>query len=205
MKRILLCGLAALTLVVGLCDDASAARRVSYKGDNVWLITYSVGVPFEDTKDYVAQTSWLGFSIEGRQFVNGTTTVGISAGWQTLDERAYRTSQLGSATTVTGTQYRYQNVFPALATAHLYFGSPETAKLYVGGGVGAYWIERRTEVGLYAFTEKNWHFGVAPEVGLVMPSGSTSWVVFARYHYAFEAGDQAAQQWLTIQVGLQYN
>jgi opacity protein-like surface antigen len=163
-----------------------------------------VGVPFSETKDYVAKTSWLGFSIEGRQFVTGSITLGISAGWQTFYEKAYRSSEQGSRT-VTGTQYRYENIFPALATGHLYFGSPDAAKYYVGAGIGTYWIEQRTEVGLYAATNDEWHFGFAPEIGVVLPSGSTSWVLLARYNYALEAGDQPEQQWLTIQVGLQYN
>ena len=181
MKRILLCGLLAVTLLFAFTHEAAAQRRVSYVGDNLWMVTYSVGLPLEDTKEYINKTSWLGFSIEGRQFVTTSMTLGISAGWQTFSQKAFQSSELGESTTVTGTQYRYQNIFPALATAHLYFGAPDDGKMYFGAGAGTYWIERKTEVGLYAFTEKNWHWGLAPEFGFVLPSGSTSWVSFARY------------------------
>ena len=196
--------LLAVLLVATMSGRAQAARQVAYVGNDIWLAGYSVGIPLQDTKDYIGQTSWLGFTIEGRHFTRPNLTLGLLTGWTTFNTKDYRSDTTGN-TTVTGVQARFLNIFPLLGTAHLYFGDRDGAKFYAGGGVGTYWMERKTELGLYAFTEKNWHFGVAPELGLMIPRGRTSWTLSARYNYAFSAGNVGDQSWLSVSIGFQYN
>ncbi len=205
MKRMtLIISLLGFLLLPGLAGSAQAARHVAYVGDNLWLGSYNVSIPLSDTKDYIGQTSWLGFTVEARHFLKPNATVGLLTGWTTIYNKSYRVSQTGS-TTVSGVQARYLNIFPLLANGYFYFGDRDTPSFYLGGGVGTYWIERRTEVGLYAFTENDWHFGVAPEIGIAFPHGRTSIVLSARYNHAFAAGSVNQQSWLSLGLGFQLN
>ena len=65
MKRVILCCLLAVTLLFAGTQDAAAQSGVSYKGDNLWMVTYAVGFPLSETKDYIDNISWLGFYHRG--------------------------------------------------------------------------------------------------------------------------------------------
>ena len=39
-----------------------------------------------------------------------------------------------------------------------------------------------------ALEENNWHFGMAPEIGLMFPGYSSIFFINLRYTYAFKAG-----------------
>ena len=201
---IILVALLTFLLLPMMNGQAQAQRHVSYVGDNLWVASYSVAAPLSNTKDYIGQTSWLGFTVEGRHFTKPNLTVGILSGWTTLYNKAYRVQQTGN-TTVSGVQTRYLNIFPLLGTGHIYFGDRDSPKFYLGGGVGTYWIEKKTELGLYALTENNWHFGLAPEIGVSIPRGRTAIVISARYNYAFSAGNVDEQSWLSLGIGFQIN
>ncbi len=205
MKRtILVTALVGLLLLPVLNGPAHAQRHVSYVGDNLWLGSYSVGFPMGDTKDYIGQTSWLGFAIEGRHFTTPNLTLGFLSGWTTFNDKSYRLTEEGTMT-LSGVQARYLNIFPLLANVFYYLGDRDSANFYFGLGAGTYWIEQRTEVGLWAATENNWHLGLAPEIGVAFPRGRTSIVVSARYNYAFSAGNVGKESWLSLGIGFQLN
>jgi len=53
-----------------------------------------------------------------------------------------------------------------------------------------YYIKQRLEIGLVAFESDNWHFGVAPEVGVIINfSREFTMIVNTKYNYAFSAGE----------------
>ena len=43
-------------------------------------------------------------------------------------------------------------------------------------------------MGIYEVDENNWHFGFAPEVGLLIPVGEIAIMANAKYNYALSAG-----------------
>ena len=56
--------------------------------------------------------------------------------------------------------------------------------------MGPHLVKQRVDVGLFTISENTWHFGVAPEVGLVTPLGPmASWFANVKYNYAASAGD----------------
>jgi hypothetical protein len=72
----------------------------------------------------------------------------------------------------------------------------------VGTGVGTYYIENRAELGLTSVTVNKWHFGIAPEVGVLVPSSRVGdGLLSVKYNYAFEAGGVERAYW-TFGVGL---
>jgi outer membrane protein W len=165
-------------------------------------ITYNVAVPTDKLNDYIDQVSWRGFGVEGRWFQSNNLSFGLSFGWNVFDQRTDTPIQISGADivdgenagnikgTISGTQLRYVNSFPILATGHFYIGKKrETIRIYFGAGVGTYHIKQRLEIGLVAFEENNWHFGLAPEVGALLRLSRDVTMIFdVKYNYAFSSG-----------------
>ena len=190
MKKII----AAICLVLGVTASASAQ-------DWFWGATWGMSLGSGETHDYISETSFRNFGIEGRKFVAPKTSVGLSLNWTVLDEKTNETVQIPGGA-VTGTQFRYINAFPLLVTAHKYFGDDESWMLFVGAGVGAYAVERRTEIGLFAVDIDSWHFGVAPEAGILIPLGWRAKGFFnARYNLTSEA-EGYDYQWWDFRIGI---
>jgi hypothetical protein len=202
IRQILSTLILALLLLTALADGSRAqVRRYSDKwGAVTWSPSWSVS----DTHDYIGKWSWRAFSVEGRQQVQPRTTVGVTTGWTTFNEKSFRVATEGTLT-VTGTQNRYVNVFPLLVGAHLYSSPRGQRRYYVGLNVGTYYIERRTEVGIFALEDQAWHFGLAPEVGAILPWGSNGGLVFVRYNHAFATGSTSKETWISAGIGFRYH
>ncbi|MHA2101732.1 MAG: hypothetical protein ACW99A_24050 [Candidatus Kariarchaeaceae archaeon] len=157
-------------------------------------ITYNVAVPTDKLNDYIDQVSWRGFGVEGRWFQSNNLSFGISFGWNVFDQRTNKVILVadgGIGGAVSGTQIRNVNSFPILATAHYYIGKKRDAiRYYFGAGVGTYYIKQRLEIGLVAFEADNWHFGLAPEAGILLKLSREATMIFdIKYNYALSAGE----------------
>ena len=156
-------------------------------------ITYDISFPTGNLSDFIDKTSFKGFGIEGRWFQSKNLSFGISFAWTVFDERVSDPIQIvqdGVNGTVGGTQIRIVNSLPMLATAHYYTGKRrDQFRFYFGTGAGMYYILQRLEIGLVAFESNNWHFGVAPEVGVLLNfSRELTMILNTKYNYAFSAG-----------------
>lgn len=187
-----------LILAVGMifCLAAPAAAQ-----DWFWGATWGLSMAGGETKEYISEESWRNFGLEGRKFVSPKTSVGLSFNWTVLDEKTTETVKFAGGA-ITGTQFRYINAFPLLLTGHKYFGDDEGTMIFVGAGIGAYAVERRTEVGLFAVTSDTWHFGLAPEAGIIIPLGwRAKGLLNGRYHYTSET-DGYDYQWWEVRIGI---
>ena len=176
--------------------------------DNVIGVSWNVALPTQNTRDWIPGTSFRGVAVEGR-WMQRNHSFGVYAGWQVLNDKVTETASLAvpggsGGADVTGTQFRYQNIFPLLLTAHYYLGDDARKnRFYAGLGAGMYSIENRVDLGVFALEDNNWHFGLSPELGLWMPMGwNTKLYLAARYHHAFSSGDVDAQSWVQFSVGL---
>ncbi len=187
-----------LTILVALLISAAGYSQGLYS------INYTTSYGVGKTGDYIKSPSFRGMTFEGRGFISDHVSIGGLFTWSTFYEK------LGGATfnyenaTFTGTQYRYINAFPLLVQAHYYLGVDKyETRLYLGGGLGPYIINQRTNVGVWSVEEKNWHFGFSPEVGVLLPiSMDTRINVSFRYHYVFKAKDTIDHSWFGLSVGL---
>lgn len=149
------------------------------------MVAYNTSVGLGDTHDFAPNFSFLGFSFDWRARVSDNFWPGISLGWQVLYGKDVKTLSYGN-TTFTGTIATSLNVFPMLATGNYYFlTDPKRVRPYAGLGVGAYAAERRLDVGVWTISDTSWHFGFAPEIGAVLPTGSMRLVVSSKFNYAF--------------------
>jgi len=164
-------------------------------------ISYSMALPVGETADFISKYQWRGFGLEGKYFVDDNITLGWQTGWNTMYE-----SKSGSFTegtrTRTGKQYNYLNIFPALFTANYFLFEDGDTQPYFGVGAGTYWIEQRSQMGLFADTNSQWHFGFAPEIGVLIPMNlQSNFYINARYNYALKTGDSMTYSYLTFNVG----
>jgi hypothetical protein len=188
LRRALGIALAAAALAALPAERAQAQ-------ENFFGFSWVPGMTTGDTNSYIGQFSWRGASIDFRRFPSSNYSFGFTGTWQVFHENSFET-EVGSiqdqpiSGAVSGQQYRYINAFPFLLTAHYYLGSRLNPRIFVGGGAGAYWVERRTEMGLYAFTNSTWHFGASPEIGAMIPVGTGAYLYLkANYHWTTKSSD----------------
>ena len=166
-------------------------------------ITYQGGLAAGDTKEFTDEFSWRGLGLEARTMVKPNVSVGGFVGWNVFKGEEDGTISLGGAD-VSGFQSRFVNAVPLLVTAHVYSNSSrrDGMRPYIGGGIGTYWIENRLELGRTGLEVDNWHFGLTPEVGFILPAQNQVEGYFSvKYNYAFEAGGLTHSYW-TFGIGI---
>jgi hypothetical protein len=174
-------------------------------GQSIVRLTYTTAAPSGTTKDYISEFSWLGITVDPGKFVRDNVSIGLSFGWTVMDEKTEEPVQLGDAVGAQGTQFRYLNVFPVMGQLQLHRMNPRGGSLYLGINAGTYFIERRTDFSVVSAVTDNWHFGLAPQAGVVFPLGygRGHGVVDVRYNHAFEAGGDQ-YDWWTFSIGVAY-
>jgi len=204
--RLLRRALASVALLVGISGEAQAQ-------DWWWGITYNMSatssLPGSSDSDvsFVDDFSFRGIGLEARYVPNrgGNLSYGFSGSWNVLNEKTDEVVDLPGAA-ISGTQLRYFNAVPLLVNAHYYFGSRGGIRPYAGINAGTYWIERRVDIGISSVKDDNWHFGWAPELGVIVPLGRPEVALIAntRYNWAFSAGGSGDQKYWGFNIGLVY-
>ena len=190
-----------IIIVLAVLSTRSKAQHDGYSS-----ITYAVSFPLGDTKDFADGVSWRGLGFDYAKFLGAgeSTSVGFTAAWVVFNEKKPSETTIKDNLAVNGTQFRYLNSFPLLVVGRKYFGS-EAVKNFVGLGVGTIHNQQRLEVGTFAFEDNQWHFALAPEVGVKFRiSYDIYWDLFARYNYSFKAGTIDAQSYITLQTGISW-
>jgi outer membrane protein W len=198
------------SLIIGLFMSVQIFAQDDHFG-----MSWDVTVPLGETSDYVGETSWLGFTMQWRKFMTPNVSVGVSFGWNVLYQRSFETQSFeftpdGSDRKIngdlSGEQFRYLNSFPMTVKAHYYLGDPYESKIrpFAGVGVGVTPIQRKTEIGLVAITDTNWHFTVAPEVGILVPLNQVNLFFAANYNYAFKVKNTIDYSFITFNIGLMF-
>jgi outer membrane protein W len=200
--RILFGGLSLLLLVFAPTSQAQ------FWGDSYSAITYNMALPLSDTKDFTNAYSWRGMGMEFRKFSKPNLSYGLSLGWNVLHEEVNGTGQilqgnsnLGGA--ATGNQDRTINAFPLMIGFQFYGGEEGGTRPYFGISGPGFYFEQRLDVGVFSFQDNGWNWGVAPEIGFLMPVGSSdsNLLLNVRYNYAFEGYDRGPYSYVGINVG----
>lgn len=175
------------------------------QGGGIWNFNWNMGFPMGTTKDFIGNPSFRGFSLEGRGFVTDRITVGGIGAWSVFYENFEWILNENNTTKTYGYNRKYLNVMPLMVTAHYYFSQGQIQP-YIGTGIGPYYIESRDFMGIYYVQGKEWHFGIAPEVGIIMPFGSSNAGVNINFKYnlAAKTKNQPSYTWLGINIGLSY-
>lgn len=175
-------------------------------------VTYQISMPAGDTKDFIDETSYRGFGLDYRKIIYPNTSVGFSTGWNVFHERINETVQLKTENpgAITGLQDRTINAFPIMLSAHQYFGRKKSIRPYIGLNAGGFIMMQRFDIGIFSFEEDQWQWGIAPEIGVVVPlKGASNLIVNVKYNYAFTGdspigGDINHEYW-TIGIGFAWS
>ena len=162
-----------------------------------------MGIPSGDFGDWVSETSWYGFEVGSRVFSNENFSYGFASGWNTFGEKVSGTTEVESGA-ITGTSIREIKSFPLLVNAHYYLGREGKTRPYVGLNTGVYFISQGTSLGIYYSGDTNAHFGLTPEIGVLMPVKDAGLMFNAKYVYAFEGGANMAFSWFALNVGFTF-
>jgi hypothetical protein len=186
----------ALLLTLAVAVEAS---------DVVGIFAYEIAIPTGETRTFIDKTSWRGFNLEFRSLMENSLSWGLSFNWNILYETTDQLIELEDGH-LSGHQDRRVYSVPISAGLHYYFEDPrysEQISPYVGINGGAYRIEQVLNVGVYSIIDDNWHFGFAPEAGVVFPVSYTAQIIGrAKYHYAFKSGDSINYSYWSFSVGL---
>lgn len=176
-------------------------------GQGMFGVSYDIGLPIGGTSDFIGQPSFRGFGIEARGFITDNLSYGGSFNWAVFYEEVGPDTwtREGENITVYGKQYRYINSFPLMATMHYYFGEWDATRIYAGTGIGAQKVDMRQDVGLFSVDSDKWRFGIAPEVGVLIPVNFNSSInISAKYQYAVKAGDADAVSYISFKIGFAF-
>jgi outer membrane protein W len=167
-------------------------------------VNYAISVPLGDTRDFISNTSFRGFSFEFGRFFTKEISLGFLFAWSVYHESFPRDTYELENLTLTGNLYRYINAFPLMAVGRYYFIPEARVRPYLGLASGTYVINRVNDLGVHRFEHKNWHFGMAPEAGLIIGIGTEAHMnMSARYNHAFESGGDT-HSWLSVQAGISF-
>jgi len=174
---------AALLVALGLVGAVPASAQV------LGGLTYFGSNPTGDlSNNFISNNSFIGFSVEGRRFVNPNVTIGLSLGYTAFYETTTDALTFPSAT-VSGDTYRSLNVFPLMVTGHLYSKAGGNIQTYIGLGLGVYYMKQLMDVGPATIETTNWIMGFAPELGFILNKGArTEVAIFGKYNYPANAG-----------------
>ena len=158
-------------------------------------LSYNVGMPVGEMRDFVDETSYVGFGVEGRQFKNQNLAYGLSFGWNKFQQESI--NQTGNVNEI---EDHLVDSFPLLLNLDYYLFD-EVAKFRPYGGLnaGIYFINARKISSTSAFKDKGFHFGFAPEIGFLTElSYDLKLMVFMRYNYAFKSAEYSEYTYISI-------
>ena len=103
-----------------------------------WAFQYGMSAPVSDLKTITPGTHFRNVAVDGRYVLNPNTTVGFTLGWSVMNTITgpAEVTNFGNVD-VGGTQFRYINSFPVMASIHRYLGAPRGTRPYIGLSAGS--------------------------------------------------------------------
>ena len=194
-----------LIIIIVLVLMSSVKSNAQY--NNEVFLSYNLGLPLGDSKDYVSTLSYIGTEINLKRFVKPNVSLSISFSWNVFYNERSDMISLPNAD-VSGKQNRYINTVPMLAGAQYYFGrNTNGIRPYVGANIGALYLGRRLQIGVYDITENTWHFMLQPEAGLIFNLNDYSDAVIGlSYNYGTSStssitGKSVSESWIGLKFG----
>jgi hypothetical protein len=168
---------------------------------------YGPSIPVGKSSEYIDKLSWRGFNMEAGAFVTRNISVGAAFSWygsyKSYPYQTYENIQ-GTAITITGHQWRYENVYPLVAVFKYYIPlKNKKLRPFIGAGLGPYFINRSLDFGIYSRGKNDTQFGFYPELGLsYWMKGGYAFSLDAKYNYSIKTNDLPSHSNIAINLGL---
>lgn len=174
--------------------------------EDYWSVQYGMSFGTGDLNDYISEPSFRGALIEYRKAIKGNLLVGLDIGWNVFYEKKDFDTYTSGTVTVSGVQYRSQNLIPIMISADYFFKTNTTFKPYVGFGIGTIYTERNTDMGQFRLQQNQWHFALKPELGMLYEVAyKTNIKLAAKYYNGFEADSlEGNQNYFSVSAGVTF-
>ena len=197
---------------LGVCLLALAAPAPAHAQRMVAGMSYDWSTPMGDSKKYVDNDSWLGFTLDVRRYADreARTSMGATFGYYEFYHMDPFASTINfGAAALTGQQYRHAFALPMMLNFTGYFGDQYKARPFIGLNAGATYVKQTVDVGIYTLTSDAFVVSAMPEIGVVFPIRGRSLANFhVRYHVPFgsdnlfsEGSSGLSFQYLSVGIG----
>jgi hypothetical protein len=128
-------------------------------------------------------------------------SVGVSIGWNVFQDLKTGTFEQENVA-YTGSQGRSMEIVPLCGTIHYYLASRSNALPYAGVSLGGYHVTRATDYFWFTTTAEDWHFGVAPELGVHHFFSNISLALSAKFNYLVETDETPEEMYFGFNIGI---
>ncbi|HYW97063.1 MAG TPA: outer membrane beta-barrel protein [Bacteroidales bacterium] len=180
------------------------------KSQSYTSVNYNMSFPVSLAGDYIKDPGFQGLNIEFGYYLTDHFSLGIRAGWHSFYEERSAQEYTRENVTLYGKQFRYIDSYPVMISTRYTFGMVDDTEAalvtpYAGLGLGGYSFIRRTDMGIYSFSDdKTWHFGLQPEAGVLISLFRKAAInIGLRYNQMFKNSDNGSNGYLGVQAGLQ--
>ena len=189
-------------LTIAAAIGLIGSNWVSAQG-GYFIARYQVGFPAGETKQYIDQNSWAGFTMGYRYMPNSKFAVGGDVAWQTFNKKNNYDTYVQGTASISGVQFRYQNMFEFSAQGEMVLNDGGDFRPYIGLGVGGLYVRRETTFGLFEIDQDPTQFMVKPGIGFsyYMNEG-TALIVGTEYVAGFKNNDLDGQSFVALNIGL---
>jgi len=184
----------------------SMLMTFSVFSQSYFLATYNMAAPLGNTKDFIDKFSPRGFTLEGGGWIANEISLGLDFSWQGFyKEEPFQTYHFDDGD-ISAKVWKYSNVYNVMGVAKYYFGSGSDIEYYAGAGIGTNIIRQNTDFGIWTIEEKNWHFAMAPQVGIIYWFNPETGVIMnLKYMWAAKAGNIPSQSYFGINLGFMWH
>ena len=186
---------------------STTTQSVAQIGENYLTLHYSTGVGLGSTNEYISKMSFRGASFEYKRFVSSDdVALGFDFNWNVLYEKKGHDTYTSGTVSLSGSQFRSLNVLPFMATVDYFLADQDhMVRPFVGLGLGPVHTIENVDMGLYRYTNKEWHMGFKPQVGVwYYLNETTKLSLSSEFLYAFKTADTAKRELLTFNIGFAF-
>jgi len=170
-------------------------------------------MPVGPTTEFTGSFSGRGFALDLRYWGFGRLGVGGDFVWDTMSDKSMTERTIGNAT-VSGVAAK--ELDSNLMHGKVYVSNVDWRKArmqgreskvprvlvpYAAFGFGGARIVRRVDIGVSRYIDESWHWAMAPEIGIELPTDWVSWMVAIRYNYIAGSGDGPEQMFMNFGIG----
>ncbi|MCU0415555.1 MAG: outer membrane beta-barrel protein [Cytophagaceae bacterium] len=177
---------------------------------SAFLVKYDVNIPLAN-RNFLDNTSFVGFEIEGKWKVASNITCGIGVNWSTYYQYQPRaTYPVRDGLDITTDLYKYIYTLPITFNTQYHFTPGEQVIPYVGMGIGTCYANHKVLFNGYETSDHNWGIALRPEIGAAIFLGRESTTALhaaIRYSYLSNGNEELNYnnfQSLGFQLGLNF-
>jgi hypothetical protein len=176
-------------------------------------VMWDLSLPVGSTTDFTSSFSGRGFALDFRYWGFGKLGVGADFVWDTMSDKGMNTRTIGNAT-VSGVTVKeldsnllHAKVFVSNVdwreARKVGKGSkvPRSFVPYAAFGFGGARIVRRVDIAVSRYVDESWHWAIAPEIGVEVPTDWVVWMLAVRYNYIAGSGDAPEQMFMNFGIG----